>query len=63
MKDHWINGVCSCPFDGVCCECRKPCNDHDLVGNQTELGFPVYWCSDCINKPWEEDKLNADLYI
>ena len=58
MKEQWKpDGTCNCPLDGLCCECGKPCSDHDLVGNQIELGFPVYWCSECIDKHLVEDGL------
>lgn len=53
--NHWKpDGTCDCPMDGKCHECGAPCNDHDLVGNQIELGFPVYWCSKCTDKACEE---------
>ena len=55
-QNHWKpDGTCDCPIVGPCSECGSPCTDHDLVGNQTELGFPVLWCSQCINRHWEED--------
>jgi hypothetical protein len=56
MTDHFTNGTCPCPLDGNCCECGKACSDHDLVGNQVELGFPVYWCNECIGKHLDEDE-------
>jgi hypothetical protein len=40
---------------GPCSECGAPCTDNDLVGNQTELGFPVLWCGLCINRHLDED--------
>lgn len=45
---------------GECCECKAPCTERDMVGNQIELGFPVLWCNNCINKHLDEDKLNED---
>lgn len=61
-NEHWdATGKCDCPMDGVCCECGKPCNDHDLIGNQTELGFPKYWCTECINKAFDEDTAKYHL--
>lgn len=59
MLKHHFNpdGSCDCPRDGKCSECGKPCSDHDLVGNQTEFGFPVYWCGICINRHLDEDGL------
>jgi hypothetical protein len=47
--DHWKpDGTCSCPMDGICCECGKPCNDHDLVGD-------FWWCAECIDRHLDED--------
>ena len=40
---------------GPCCECGADCTEHDMVGNQIELGFPVLWCGNCINKHLDED--------
>lgn len=45
------NSVCG--PDGCCCECGEVCSDRDLVGNQIEFGFPVYWCNVCIDKSWK----------
>ena len=53
-KDHFAaDGTCSCPLDGKCCECGKPCNDHDIIGN----GDPIadWWCGECINRHLDED--------
>ena len=41
---------------GECCECKAPCTDRDLVGNQIDLGFPVLWCDTCINRHLDEDE-------
>lgn len=43
------DGSCSCTFDGKCCECGKPCNDHDLVADW-------WWCGECINRHLDEDE-------
>lgn len=52
---HWKpDGTCYCQADGICCECQKPCNDHDLVGNGDPI--VVHWCGDCINKHLDEDE-------
>jgi len=54
-SDHWKkDGTCDCEIVGKCCECGADCTDHDLVGNQIELGFPVLWCADCMNKAFDE---------
>jgi hypothetical protein len=44
---------------GPCSECGAPCTDHDLIGNQVELGFPVLWCGACINRHLDEDEKEA----
>jgi len=46
-KRHFnSNGTCSCPMDGECIGCKKPCNDHDLVAD--------YWmCRECLEAEWD----------
>ena len=36
-------------MDGTCCECGRPCNDHDLVGD-------LYWCNSCVEKSLAADE-------
>jgi hypothetical protein len=50
LKNHFRpDGTCDCPMDGKCCECGKPCNDHDLVAD-------TWWCGECIDKHIDADK-------
>ena len=47
---------------GKCYECNAACTDKDLVGygstEQDGLGnFPKYWCSKCIDRHFEMDRL------
>lgn len=44
------------PMDGTCCECGRPCNDHDLVGD-------LYWCNSCVEKALEADASARQLDI
>ena len=47
-RNHWDeNGKCSCPLDGICCSCGKPCNDHDLAAD-------TYVCQECFDKSWDK---------
>ena len=51
VKHHYGGDPeCECPYDGKCCECGKPCNDHDLVADW-------YWCNECITRHLDEDGL------
>jgi NTP pyrophosphatase (non-canonical NTP hydrolase) len=59
---HFVDGKCDCPAVGQCSECGKDCTDHDLIGNQVELGFPILWCGECMNKSldgYEAEKINS----
>lgn len=48
LDGHWNpDGSCSCPFDGVCWECGKFCNDHDLCAD-------YWWCAECTNRSFDE---------
>ncbi len=50
---------------GQCSECGADCTDRDLVGNQTELGFPILWCSACVDKSYAayEEELSQDQTV
>ncbi len=39
-------GPCSCPFTGICFECKKPCKDHDLAAD-------TYWCAECLERSFQ----------
>jgi len=53
-QDHWKDGECDCPKDGVCIHCGAPCTDHDLIADW-------HVCGPCINKSFDEyEKENED---
>jgi len=59
IEEHFgPDGTCDCPMDGKCCECGKPCNDHDIIGN----GDPIcdWWCGECINRHLDEERLEME---
>lgn len=48
MKHFQPDGSCDCLMTGICFECKKPCKEHDLAGDE-------YLCEDCLEKFWNKN--------